>query len=466
MSARPLVLGEKMKNRTILIGDVMEKLREIPGDSIDVVVSSPPYWALRDYKAEGQWGLEPDFHEYLKKMDGFMSEIKRVLKKTGTVWINLGDTYAGGTAHSDWTGTDDKFDQKRKAEPWTAFAKNGVQAKSRYGIPERFYINCIDNGWLARNHIPWVKPNAMPQSIKDRLSNKWESIFFFAKHQKYYFNLTAVREIPKTGFPKITKRTQHGVQSKLVEIPDDPKITKDSIQDKQTNTARLHRHRDGNPNKQDTTLGADGQPKATYKNFNQRYKDRAQDPEAYKRIKEQMARNRNDLGLEHESAINHPAGKNPGDVLVMNSKPFLDAHFATFPLDLPLWILRAAGPREVCSNCKLPRFPIVEPTAEYAKYLGKGFHDHSNDLEMGMQQQKQIPSISAQYKIAGWTKCDCNESFQPGIVLDPFFGAGTTAVAAEMLGLDWCGIELKQEYVSDIITKRLDKHKNKRLREF
>lgn len=232
----------------------------------------------------------------------------------------------------------------------------------------------------------------------------------------------------------------------------------------------IHRNREGGlpdyGNKQDSTLGSDGKPKPTYKGFNQRYKERTQDPEMYKRIKENMAERRNDLGFEHESAINHPAGKNPGDVLVMNSKPFLEAHFATFPLDLPLWILRAAGPKEVCSNCKLPRFPIVEPTPEYAKMLGKGYHDHGNDATMGMQQKKQVPSISAQYLVTGWTKCDCNESFEPGMILDPFFGAGTTAVAAEMLGLNWCGIELKQEYVSEIITKRLDKFKNQRLNEF
>ena len=82
-------------NRTILQGDVLEKIREIPDKSIDVVISSPPYWGLRDYNVEGQLGLEPDFNDYLNTMQKIMDEIKHVLKDTGTCWINLGDTYSG-----------------------------------------------------------------------------------------------------------------------------------------------------------------------------------------------------------------------------------------------------------------------------------------------------------------------------------------------------------------------------------
>jgi site-specific DNA-methyltransferase (adenine-specific) len=185
-----------MENRTILQGDVLGKLLEIPDKSIDCIISSPPYWGLRDYDVDGQWGLEPDFRDYLENLRKLMHELKRVLKDTGTCWINLGDTYSGGNAHSDWNNTtigpprNPKFD---------SIKKDHLQSKTRFGIPERFYINCIDDGWIARNHIPWIKSNAMPSSVKDRFTNKWESIFFFAKKQKYYFNLDAVREKPITG---------------------------------------------------------------------------------------------------------------------------------------------------------------------------------------------------------------------------------------------------------------------------
>ncbi|SVE64606.1 uncharacterized protein METZ01_LOCUS517460, partial [marine metagenome] len=158
-------IGDGNMNRKILEGDIFDKIKEIPDKSIDTIITSPPYWGLRDYGVDGQFGLEPDFKDYLSKMQKVMVELWRVLKDTGSCWVNLGDTYSMG--------------------------KN---AKSRVGIPERFYINCIDSGWIARNHLVWTKNNAMPSAVKDRFTNKWESIFFFVKQQKYYFDLDAVRE--------------------------------------------------------------------------------------------------------------------------------------------------------------------------------------------------------------------------------------------------------------------------------
>ena len=197
-------------HRKILIGDVLEKMLEIPDESIDVIISSPPYWGLRDYGADGQWGLEKDFNEYLDKLDKLMDQCKRVLKPTGTCWINLGDTYStvSGGMKDLKNGVKKKYGKvdygvghahtgDGKPELDGAFSVdqakmyNNLQSKSRVGIPERFYIRCIDKGWIARNHIPWVKANSMPSSVKDRFTNKWESVFFFAKNQKYYFvNLT------------------------------------------------------------------------------------------------------------------------------------------------------------------------------------------------------------------------------------------------------------------------------------
>jgi len=196
-----------MENRTILIGDVLEKIKEIEDESIDCVITSPPYWGLRDYDAEGQWGLEPDFQDYLEKLNKLMDQCKRILKKTGTAWINIGDTY--GTVSGNFeqqSKGEKKYDGMKenlsKNYPSQKDMKKKLVAKSRVGIPERFYINCINRGWVARNHIPWIKPNAMPSSVKDRFTNKWESIFFLAKNQQYYFNLDSVREKPITETPK------------------------------------------------------------------------------------------------------------------------------------------------------------------------------------------------------------------------------------------------------------------------
>ena len=184
-------------SRQILHGDVLKKLVEIPDETFDTIISSPPYWGLRDYGVEGQIGLEPDFRDYLKIMGNIMDQLKRVLKSTGTCWINLGDTYSAQPV-GKFNGGGKEFSGRNMDAVFASGIVDktgqGVKEKSRMGIPERFYIQCIDNGWIARNHIPWYKSNSMPSSVKDRFTNKWESIFFFAKAQKYYFNLDAVRE--------------------------------------------------------------------------------------------------------------------------------------------------------------------------------------------------------------------------------------------------------------------------------
>src|SRR3990167_2282333 len=202
-----------LQNRTILQGDVLEKIKEIPDESIDCIISSPPYWGLRDYGVEGQWGLEPDFHEYLAKMRTLMNELKRVLKKTGSCWINLGDCYGSHRSNEDNLMRSEKQEQ----------APVSNYEKSRLGIPERFYIQCIDDGWKARNHISWYKENAMPSSVKDRFTNKWESIFFFVKAQKYYFNLNAVREKPKTETKSFNLRIREAKKNKgQLKLGDNP----------------------------------------------------------------------------------------------------------------------------------------------------------------------------------------------------------------------------------------------------
>ena len=199
-----------------------------------------------------------------------MTQLKRVLKPTGSCWINLGDTYAGGQAHSDWSNVDEKFDCKRMREgKFKGIKKNTLQVKSRYGIPERFYINCIDDGWIARNHIPWVKANFMPSSVKDRFTNKWESIFFFVKNQKYYFNLDAVREKKITESKPFNIRVRDNkrehAQAKLSGGMSDKED-----QEYDFNGERKGRKKDNNeklnninfiPLKQDNVLGADGKAK-------------------------------------------------------------------------------------------------------------------------------------------------------------------------------------------------------------
>jgi site-specific DNA-methyltransferase (adenine-specific) len=171
----------------------LETLKKMSDKSIDCVITSPPYWQLRDYGYDGQWGLEPTFQEYLEHLWQMMDEIYRVLKDEGTCWINLGDTYARGTrakyAHSNQSL---RSKHEHLIEPNTKPNYEGLD-KCLLLIPHRFAIGCIDRGWIVRNDIIWAKRNGMPESVIDRFTKKHEYIFFMVKSEKYYFNLDAIR---------------------------------------------------------------------------------------------------------------------------------------------------------------------------------------------------------------------------------------------------------------------------------
>jgi DNA modification methylase len=156
----------------IILGDSLKVLKTIPSESIDCVITSPPYWGLRDYGVFGQIGLEPSLSEYLEKMITVFDEIKRVLKPSGTCFVNFGDT----------------FENKRKgSHEGKAQFNFGIKPKSLCLIPTRFAVKMIERGWILRNEIIWHKPNAMPQSSRDRFTVDFEKMFFFVKSEKYYF---------------------------------------------------------------------------------------------------------------------------------------------------------------------------------------------------------------------------------------------------------------------------------------
>ena len=194
----------------LLQGDVFEKIKLIESASVQCVVTSPPYYGLRNYKMDDQIGLEPNFRIYLENLKKLMVELHRVLKPDGTLFLNIGDTYSHDTHHGFSTQTLRKKlpkYQNAKDEPNIKQKDNNFHNKTRYGIPERFYINCIDAGWYARNHIIWHKTSHMPESVKDRFTTSYESIFFFTKNENYYFDLDAVR-IPHGELDRDAKKLQ------------------------------------------------------------------------------------------------------------------------------------------------------------------------------------------------------------------------------------------------------------------
>ena len=171
-------------------GDSLEVLRTFPDESVDCVVTSPPYWALRDYGVAGQLGLEPTFQEYISKLCDIFNEVKRVLKKEGTCFVNLGDTYSGNKEGK----TDNKVSDYLKENSTGIHKKATITEKCLCQIPSRFAIEMCERGWILRNRLIWHKPNCMPSSVDDRFTVDYEDIFFFVKSRKYYFDMDSIRE--------------------------------------------------------------------------------------------------------------------------------------------------------------------------------------------------------------------------------------------------------------------------------
>ena len=264
-----------MQFMELKIGHVLDKLKEIPDNSVDCICTSPPYYGLRKYKApdvifggdqacehewitqsvgllhenrnnltgtqeevhnasgvafikkydnlnagkcskcgawKGQLGLEPDYHLYLDHLLMVTAELKRVLKPTGTLWWNMGDSYAGSNNGSNDYRAIQGLNPKRNKLIYNN-QKVGIQAlpsKSLMQLPTRFAIRMADEqGWILRNTMIWYKRNHMPSSVKDRLSNGYEFIFFFTKQKHYFFNLDAVRVPNKVV--GVTDMRPHGI---------------------------------------------------------------------------------------------------------------------------------------------------------------------------------------------------------------------------------------------------------------
>lgn len=182
-----------MELNKIYEGNCLDVIRTFPDKSIDCVITSPPYWQLRDYGWTGQWGMEKTFQEYLEHLWQLMDEIYRVIKDTGTVWINLGDTY--GTKSGNFTGGNTVENKiSYTGVMGDNYTKDANYHKCLLLIPHRFAIGCIDRGWIMRNDIVWAKRNGMPESVTDRFSKKHEYFFFMAKCEKYYFDLESIKD--------------------------------------------------------------------------------------------------------------------------------------------------------------------------------------------------------------------------------------------------------------------------------
>jgi len=198
--------GQRSMSYEILIGDVREKLSQIEDNSIQICVTSPPYWGLRDYGSENQLGLEKTPQEYVDSMVDVFREVYRCLKPDGTLWLNLGDSYASfrdGKATPDTTrgNSEGTLVPKGSAKNRMAatFTGTGIKHKDLVGIPWRVAFALQQDGWYLRQDIIWAKPNPMPESVRDRCTKSHEYLFMLTKSPKYYFDNQSIRETAVTG---------------------------------------------------------------------------------------------------------------------------------------------------------------------------------------------------------------------------------------------------------------------------
>jgi DNA modification methylase len=316
-----------LPRNVVLAGDALDRLRQLPTGSVDTVVTSPPYYALRNYEVPGQFGLEATVHEWVANLLPVIDELARVLKPDGSLWLNVGDSYS-------------------------RHHKYGAPAKSFTLGPERLLLALSKRGWIVRNKVVWAKPNPMPASVRDRLTASWEPLYFLVRSRRYFFDLDAIR-IPHRSRPARSPGTA---------VPSQRAAWAGPLAGDQSGLARL---------KQSGTPG-------------------------------------------------HPLGKNPGDVWTLPTSTFRGGHHATFSEALVHRPLLATCPERVCVTCGLAwRRERVARTVGHLAVVGK-----------------LRPA------------CSCGTGWQPGVVLDPFIGSGTTAVVAERLGRDWLGIELRPEFAA------------------
>ncbi len=402
---------------TIYCMDARSGLKRLPDDSVDCVMTSPPYWALRDYgNPPIRWtdgvtcalGLEESLHEYIMHLCEVFDEVRRVLKPTGTCWVNLGDTYHNATK---WT--------RKEESPQTISPGNnrdfstgrrtnqGLPEKCLAQIPGRFAIAMTKRGWILRNDIVWHKPNHMPSSVKDRFTCSWEHLFFFVKARRYHFDLDVVREPHKSLSqlragklappPKRVRRSplqgqrppRGGEPGSLHPAGKNPSDYWPMVTERRTAGAVMGRRGVVKvPGGSGWTGHATGGGARTLRELDPRWLS--------------------------------PGGKNPGDSWDVPTRSFRGAHFAVFPEQLCERPIRAGCPDKVCKRCGIPA--ARKPT---------GFATGS-------------PSRSR--RVAAVLPCKCKKGCLPGLVLDPFVGSGTTAVVAQRFGRRYIGFDVNPDY--------------------
>ncbi|MHB8559576.1 MAG: DNA-methyltransferase [Thermoplasmataceae archaeon] len=502
-------------NISIRNGNVLDELKKIPDNSVDCIVTSSPYYGLRNYgasdvvwdgnsdcghewgyifpkshktggnnvgKAKSTWirssrnaqeggnsgtfckkwkcnawkgelGQEPSYKLYLQHLLQITKELKRILKPTGTMFWNIGDSYAGS---GGWEGKNEESVKyisnvhlgKGAYPDKPPNRDNDIPAKSQMMIPERFSIALTDEQkWIRRNFLVWYKRSGMPESMDDRFSRKWEPIFFFTKNKRYYFNLDSIRKPLSLSTSKELEKSYNGIGKKDYEgngIQNPSEVKRrivDNMRQKYESTS-AYKNLDGAD--QINENGAN--PGDVFNN--ESIYSFLSDPSILSAFMDYLQEERPELLIDQ--------------VLDIPTMPHSFSHFAVFPTTLVEPLIKAGCPKEVCSKCGKPKMPFREKTGrtydsrngEYTdegKYISRKVAETNNVSESSVFRTDLIQETKTVMK----PSCSCNVNFIPGTVLDPFAGSGTVGVVAKKLGVSAILIEVVPEYV-EIIKKRLE----------
>ena len=298
-----------MEKDVIYIGDCLETLKQLPCESVNMCVTSPPYYGLRDYGHGEQIGLEDTPEDFINKLVLVFREVKRVLKKDGTLWVNIGDTYAGSNCgysskpDAEWKSST-KNTSTIKSYNGPIKSKGGYKPKDMIGIPWMLAFALRSDGWYLRQDIIWNKPNSMPESVKDRCVKSHEYIFLLSKSKKYYFDYESIQE-EATGY-------------------DGRKDTK---------MKGSKKYNDGNivPNNRKQGLSCSA---------HERWKFRTHKNLQEKDISVNTIHKKRTCGEEEYYAV-----RNKRSVWSVNTQPFKGAHFAVFPPKLIIDCIKAGCPK-------------------------------------------------------------------------------------------------------------------------
>jgi DNA modification methylase len=384
----------------ILVGDCVRELQLLPARSVQTCITSPPYWGLRDYGVEGQLGLEEDPADYVAKLVAVFRQVRRVLRNDGTLWLNMGDSYTDG-GRGDDTGSTLMGSRQCQSESRRAKVREGkpfgLGRKQLVGMPWRIAFALQADGWLLRSDVIWHKPNPMPESVTDRPTKAHEYLFLFAQSERYFYDAKAIEE-PQSNHERARR-----------------------LREQREGLDRTYALRRDQPHGQHPP-GANGVAKSA------------------------AAR----------QALAVKGTRNKRSVWSISTRAFKGAHFATFPPQLVEPCILAGSAARACEMCGAPwRVVYSEPAPADGRGPGNKARKRRNEYGgVGGPFKRQAHAIpwhpTTREPIGAQRTCRCSlaSGTARSLVLDPFGGAGTTALVAEALGRDSVLIELNEHYAS------------------